>query len=372
MSLEGLEGFEARAEARLELPGAGVRTGALSSGDGRLPLVLEPAPGARRDDATLASWIDAHRGWVEEKLTERGAFLFRGFELGAATSIERVARAIDPELKNDYLGTSPRNALTDYVFSASELPPVYPIPQHCEMSFIPEPPRRLFFGCLLPNQSPGGETPLVDVRRVWQSLDPAVRARFEEKGVRNIRNYDGPGGGSRFDLWKLKRWDEMFRTTDRAEVEAICRAHGFSYTWRSGGRLRLVNTQPAFRRHPVTGEVAWFNHSQVFHLSSVAGEYRRIARRTGEARYRALAEVARAAVALRRRAIADEDQAMHCTYGDGAPIPDEDMERVRDAIWQNLVAFRWQRGDVVAIDNYAVAHGRMPYRGPRTVAVCWA
>ena len=29
-------------------------------------------------------------------------------------------------------------------------------------------------------------------------------------------------------------------------------------------------------------------------------------------------------------------------------------------------------GDVVAIDNFAVSHGRLPYRGPRNVAVAWA
>jgi alpha-ketoglutarate-dependent taurine dioxygenase len=48
------------------------------------------------------------------------------------------------------------------------------------------------------------------------------------------------------------------------------------------------------------------------------------------------------------------------------------MELVRDAIWDNMVFIRWRAGDVVAIDNFAVAHGRMPYEGPRKVAVCWA
>ena len=63
---------------------------------------------------------------------------------------------------------------------------------------------------------------------------------------------------------------------------------------------------------------------------------------------------------------------MHCTYGDGSPIADGDMDRVRDAIWKNMVIFRWRNSDVLVIDNFAVAHGRMPYRGPRVVEVCWA
>ena len=65
-----------------------------------------------------------------------------------------------------------------------------------------------------------------------------------------------------------------------------------------------------------------------------------------------------------------------------------DVARGRVHAWQNVAststasadtakrAFwnfpRWQVGDVVAIDNFSVAHGRMPYRGARQVAVCWA
>jgi hypothetical protein len=345
----------------------GVRLGSL--GRGRLPLVIEP--GADAAAGALEGWLEKNKAFVADKLTEHGAILARGFTVTEAEAFERVARAVDPDLKNDYLGTSPRNGLTDYVFSASELPHYYPIPEHIEMSFIKAPPRRLFFCCLRPSEGPGGETPIVDFRKVVKDLDPAVLDRFARLGVRNIRNYDGPGGGNKLDLWKLKRWDEMFRTTDRAEVEAKCRENGLDPTWGPNGRLRLTNVQPAIKMHPVTGEAVWFNHSQVFHLSAVPAEYRRIAARMGAVPYAGLALVAEAAVRLKARQGAEE-QAMHCTYGDGSPIPDSDMDAVRDAIWKNMVFFKWRKGDVLIIDNEAVAHGRMPYDGPRTVAVCWA
>ena len=82
------------------------------------------------------------------------------------SGLSACSQAFEPVLQNDYLGTSPRNALTEFVFSASELPPHFPIPQHCEMSFVARPPRRLFFSCLVPSSGPGGETPLADFRRV--------------------------------------------------------------------------------------------------------------------------------------------------------------------------------------------------------------
>lgn len=73
--------------------------------------------------------------------------------------------------------------LQQYVFSASELPPYFPIPQHLEMSFLPSPPRKIFFCCLDPPTSPGGETCLCDFKKVHDQMDPKIRKEFEDKGV---------------------------------------------------------------------------------------------------------------------------------------------------------------------------------------------
>jgi alpha-ketoglutarate-dependent taurine dioxygenase len=240
------------------------------------------------------------------------------------------------------------------------------------MTFIAQPPRRVFFCCLVEPDAGGGETPLVDFRRVYRDLDPSVRRRFEQGGIRIVRNYSGPNGGGRFDLWKLKRWDEMFCTTDRVAVEATCWEQGFEPKWTSADGLRLVSTHPVFRDHPRSGERVWHNHTQVFHLSAAPGEYKRILRLRPSLRNWFLYQFARAMVALQRRAKHSDEQSMHCTYEDGREIPDADMEHVRDVIWQHMVITPWRRGDVVAIDNHSVAHGRLPYRGPRQVAVCWA
>jgi hypothetical protein len=48
-------------------------------------------------------------------------------------------------------------------------------------------------------------------------------------------------------------------------------------------------------------------------------------------------------------------------------------EYVRDLIWEHQVVEPWQLGDVVAIDNRAVAPGRLPVPGgPRRVVVAWS
>ena len=344
-----------------------MRTATLPEARNGLPLLVEPD--GDRSATALAGWLAERRDWSKQNLLEHGAILFRGFAIGAAADFERVARAIDDELKNEYLGTSPRDALTDHVFSASELPGHYPIPQHCEMTFTKTPPRRIFFWCDIAPRSPGGETPLVDFRRVLADLDPAVRERFERRGLRIVRNYVGPTHKKR-DLLQLKGWHEMFQTTDREAVSARARAEGFEPSWHDGERLSLISEHEVVRAHPETGERVWFNHAQVFHLSTGPAELGRIFRKRPAVRTLAWWSLARA-LTLAKRRLPAEAQALHCTYRDGAEIEIADLEHVRDVIWKNLVVYPWRSGDVVAIDNAAVGHGRLPYRGPRRVAVCW-
>lgn len=331
------------------------------------PTALILGDGASLHD--LLQWIAANRTALETEWERGGTLRFRGFEVLGPETFERVAQALEPDLKCDYLGTSPRNARSQYVFSASELPPQYPITQHIEMSFLPSAPRKLFFHCTVP-PSLNGETPTVDYRAVLAALDPAVRKEFETRGVRNIRNYDGPSSPKGSDVWKLKRWDEMFQTQDRGAVERKATEQGLTCTWLPGDRLRLVNTQPATRVHPVTGEPVWFNHTQVFHLATAAIEYRHIFKRQRSVRAAFYAALLAGLTALKRRT-PPEQQGMHATFGDGGEIPTKSVEHLLETIWKHLVIEPWHKGDVMAIDNRSTGHGRLPFTGPREVLVAW-
>lgn len=318
----------------------------------------------------LQTLLRNHPQEIENKLVEAGAILFRGFDLQSPQDFEDVAKCLDNDLKNNYLGTSPRNAKTEYVFSASELPPFYPIPQHCEMSFLPNPPRKLFFYCQIAPQTQG-ETPIVDFRKVYAQLDPQIREEFERKGIKIIRNYNGPATKSGVDFWKLKRWDEMFLTSDKQAAEQICQENNFIYSWHPNDKLRLVSEQPATRKHPVTKESVWYNHSQVFHVDAAAIEYAKIARHQKTWRSRFYATLTQVMTALKKATQNSENQAMHCTFLDGTEIPKSYMQHVEDVIWKNMNIFAWQKGDVIALDNFSTAHGRLPFQGEREILVAW-
>lgn len=336
-----------------------------------LPLVIEPEgePSASR----LKEWLNRNRESFMKKFYKHGAVLFRGFAVESPAVFEEMALTIDSNLKHDYLGTSPRDRVagTKYVFSASELPGYYPIMQHCEMSYARQPPVKIFFYCEAEPQY-GGETPICDFRRVYDELNKDVRHEFDAKGVITVRNYSGINGRKKFNLWELKRWDEIFLTREKSVVERQCRENDIEYEWLDEDNLRLIHRTPAARRHPVTGEAAWFNHSQVFHPASAPIEYAHIHQRQQRIKTLLWTGFLKIMIRLKNFSKKPIEQSMNVLFGDGSPIPDEYIRHIEDVIWSNIVIFPWKKNDILAIDNYSTSHGRLPYEGKRRVLVCWS
>ncbi len=320
----------------------------------------------------LIQYITENRDGLEDALLRNGALKFRGFALHTAEDVEEVALALDPKLASgEYLGTSPRDALTRHVHSASELPGFYPIPQHCEMSFLANPPSRLYFACLLPSRW-GGETPLCDFRLVWRDLDLDVRNRLERKGIRVVRNYAGPATRRSFDPSALKRWDAMFGTRDHQKIEEICGREGMTAEWLPDDKLRLTCEPSVMRLHPQTGEPVYFCHLQVFQVDTPEAELRRVRNLRRSAHARFWHTIGRLVTHANKRFKRPTERAMDVTHADGTPIASADVEHVRDVIWRHMVVEPWQLGDFVVIDNLSTSHGRLPYAGPRTVVVAWS
>ena len=237
------------------------------------------------------------------------------------------------------------------------------------MSFLPGAPRRIFFYGHTPAKT-GGETPLTDFRLVWQQMDPQVRQAFETKGVRHVRNYNGNGFNLSIDPTKTKKWPDMFKTTNKAEVDQKCQESGQQHEWHGNG-LRLINNAQAYQKHPVTGTPVWFNHSQVFHTVGPYHEARYIASRQKGFRANFVKNMLRFMSGLVGRLQPLEGRGTNALFADGSPIPNSYIAHIQDLIWQNMVFLQWQKGDVVAVDNYAVAHGRLPFTGPRKIYVAW-
>ncbi|MCY1073921.1 TauD/TfdA family dioxygenase [Archangium lansingense] len=298
-----------------------------------LPVLARPTlPGV-----DLANWASKHRARVDEHLHRHGAVLFRGFDIASAEALERSIRAVADESLPYEERSSPRSQVSGNVYTSTDHPPAEHIFPHNEQSYNQAFPLRLFFCCVTPAQE-GGRTPLVDSRRVFQRLPPALRTRFLEQGYTYVRNFGGQFGLS---------WQTAFQTESPAEVEAYCRRNHIQFEWREGQRLRTRQVRRAAGLHLASGEPVWFNHATFFHVSTLPPA------------------VASALLAE----FGQEDLPNNTYYGDGSPIEPEVLEALRAAYHAETVSFPWERGDLLVVDNMLAAHARTPFSGPRKVLV---
>jgi Taurine catabolism dioxygenase TauD, TfdA family len=49
------------------------------------------------------------------------------------------------------------------------------------------------------------------------------------------------------------------------------------------------------------------------------------------------------------------------------PVPAADLDAVRDAYHADKIAFPWQKGDMLMLDNMLVSLGRESYKGARRI-----
>jgi len=144
-------------------------------------------------------------------------------------------------------------------------------------------------------------------------------------------------------------WTDAFGTTDRKQAEDACAAMGLEYEWVGDSLSTSYRAQGAVR-HPETGEEVWFN--QLIHQRQS------------------------------RPSVGDEVfEAYQTHYEPGRPQPydtclgnddevdPDDITAAFGVLDEITVAFPWQAGDVMIVDNVYTAHGRNPFTGTRDVQV---
>jgi alpha-ketoglutarate-dependent taurine dioxygenase len=296
-----------------------------------LPLLIQPAV----NGVDLLGWSVNNRELIERYLLKHGAVLFRGFALNAVDEFERFITGVSGDLLEYRERSSPRRRISGNIYTSTDHPADQSIFLHNENSYQQTWPLRIFFCCKVQAQQ-GGETPIADVRRVYERIPPVIRERFKQKRVMYVRNF-----GDGFGL----PWQTVFQITDKKAVEMYCREVGIQCEWKDGSRLRTRRVGQAVARHPQTGEMLWFNHATFFHVTTLESQIREV-----------LLEQFK-----------EEDLPNNSYYGDGSPIETTVLDALRQAYLQEAVIFPWQKGDILMLDNMLAAHGRAPFVGPRQV-----
>ena len=297
----------------------------------RVALFEATAPGM-----SAAVWAAENADLLAERLPAKGACLLRGFEIGSAPGFAELVNVFGEAMQEYTYRSTPRSKVGD-VYTSTEYPASEVIPQHNEMAYTSAWPERLYFYSEI-SATAGGQTPLSDSNAVYLSIPEAVRERFERHGVRYVRNYrEGLG----------VPWRETFPGMDREQVDRFCAERGIVAEWLDADTLRTTETCQAVTVHPVSGRKVWMNQAHLFHISSL-----------NEATREALLEL-----------MPEEDLPRNAYLGDGSRITDEDLAEIRKAFDEHTIAFRWQNGDVLIVDNLSMAHGRFSYEGPRKLLV---
>jgi alpha-ketoglutarate-dependent taurine dioxygenase len=298
-----------------------------------LPLLVKPAV----KGLNLVAWAKNNRHFIETNLLKYGGILFRNFNVKSVAEFEHSIEAISGEMMEYTYRSTPRTHLSGKIYTSTEYPAERSIPLHNEMAYCQNWPMKIWFFCLQSARQ-GGETPIVDSRKVLSSLDPEIVERFRQKKVMYVRNYqDG------LDL----SWQNVFQTNNKLEVEEYCHNAGIEFEWHDNDRLKTCQVCQAVATHPQTGESVWFNQAHLFHVSNLEPKIRN----------------------LFLTNFNEEDLPRNAYYGDGSPIEASVIEEIERAYQQQVIIFPWNSGDILMLDNMLVAHGRMPFVGSRKVVV---
>lgn len=280
------------------------------------PLLARALPaGARHQDPS--AWGPATRALLHAHLAEAGAVLVRGLPLTSASDFSALVCAMDLPPTRYESSMATRVEVAPRVLTPNAAPPDRSIMLHNEMAFERPVPRQIFFFCeSAPGPNEGGETPIARNRDLHAEIGDELIATLERRGLRRRIHYPcRTTGKSRPD----RTWQAFFATERREVVEQRCRLRRLAFSWDSDGGLTTEIDQPVTIQQQ--GRPLWFCTPQV--ARPVTG--------------------------------------IEVTHRDGSPLNPAVLERLRAVQWRAAVAFSWQAGDLLCLDNLSCQHGRLSY-----------
>ncbi|KAL8137001.1 hypothetical protein V2J09_003002 [Rumex salicifolius] len=294
------------------------------------PLVLSPAAEAAAA-TSLPELVRSHKPWVEARLQEAGAVLFRGFHVPTAADFSDVVVGGFGYEEFPFKGlAAPRTHVVGPIYTSNDSPPQYPVHFHNEMAYLKDYPSKVFFYCEVEPES-RGETPIVLGHIVYERLKKnhsEFLRRLEEHGF--VYHKVLPHELDPFCVVG-QSWKSTFSTHDKSIAEQRAAEVGVKLEWVERGAKAKMNPLAGIkvdeRPGPNEGRKMWFNSLMPTVASHLAG----------------------------------------ITLGDGGDVPPELLEECGAILEEECVAVPWSHGDILMLDNWAVQHARRPFTPPRRV-----
>ncbi|KAK7858205.1 clavaminate synthase-like protein At3g21360 [Quercus suber] len=302
----------------------------------QFPLVLSPNTKSQTPPSSLSLFTQAiktEKTFLDSVLHKSGAVLLRGFPVNTAGDFNDVVEAFGFEELPYVGGAAPRNKVVGRVFTTNDSPPDQKIPFHHEMAQVTTFPSKLFFFCEVEPGS-GGETPIVLSHLVYEKMKerhPEFLERLEEHGLLYTRVI-----GEDDDLSSPigRGWKSTFLTKDKSVAEERAANLGTKLEWLEDSVKTIMGPLPAIKFDKTRQRKIWFN-SMVF--AYIGWEDAR------------------------------NDPVKAVTFGDGKPLPADIVNDCLNILEGESVAFPWQKGDVLLLDNWAALHSRRSFDPPRRI-----
>ncbi|XP_030968584.1 clavaminate synthase-like protein At3g21360 [Quercus lobata] len=302
----------------------------------QFPLVLSLNPKSQTPPSSLSLFTQAiktEKTFLDSVLHKSGAVLLRGFPVNTASDFNDVVEAFGFEELPYVGGAAPRNKVVGRISTTNDSPPDQKIPFHHEMAQVTTFPSKLFFFCEVEPGS-GGETPIVLSHLVYEKVKerhPKFVERLEEHGLlytRVIGEDDDPSSHIG------RGWKSTFLTKEKSVAEERAANLGMKLEWLEDSVKTIMGPIPAIKFDKTRQRKIWFN--------SMVSAY------TGW-------EDAR------------NDPVKAVTFGDGKPLPADIIYDCVNILEEESVAFPWQKGDVLLLDNWAALHARRSFDPPRRI-----
>lgn len=318
-----------------------------------LPLVIRP----QKDNTFqfLNNFVAANVNTLKKSITEYGGLLLRGFNINNAENFEKILRLLQYNLFNNYseFGGSPRNHITEYVFTSTELNNRLVLSPHTEMSYLLTRPKMISFFCLV-EPLKYGETPIYNLKAACNDLLPEVKNLLQTKMFKTIRVFKKER--SRWDMNFLKPWTEVFSTTEKSIVENKCNQLEVTCFWKENETLQTEIITPAIVKHPETGELSLT--LQMLFESSLKKNPIRLHNRKNY--------ITKLLYGLASTAFSKK---IYMLLGDDTPISNSIVEHLDEVVWKHSKIFTWKKNDILILDNIFTGHARLTVIPPRKIAV---
>ncbi|KAK7858202.1 clavaminate synthase-like protein At3g21360 [Quercus suber] len=302
----------------------------------QFPLVLSPNPKSQTPPSSLSLFTQAiktEKTFLDSVLHKSGAVLLRGFPVNTASDFNDVVEAFGFEELPYVGGAAPRSNVVGRVFTTNDSPPDQKVPFHHEMAQVTTFPSKLFFFCEVEPGS-GGETPIVLSHLVYEKMKerhPEFVEQLEEHGLLYTRVI-----GEDDDLSSPigRGWKSTFLTKDKSVAEERAANVGTKLEWLEDSVKTIMGPLPAIKFDKTRQRKIWFNSMIIAYIGW---------------------EDAR------------NDPVKAVTFGDGKPLPADIVYDCLNILEEESVAFPWQKGDVLLLDNWAALHARKSFAPPRRI-----